>query len=32
MQITLHPIAALPGQADDTVSVSGDTITHNGTA
>jgi len=32
MQITIHPIAGLPGQPDDTVSVSGDTITVNGTA
>lgn len=32
MHITFHLIAGLPGQADDTASVSGDTLTHNGIA
>lgn len=32
MKITLHPCAALPGAPDDAVSVSGETITVNGTA
>lgn len=32
MQIIIHPIANLPGAADDAVTVSGDTITVNGTA
>lgn len=31
MKITIHPQAGLPGNADDYASVSGDTITHNGT-
>ena len=30
MKIQLHPIAALPGQPGDTISVSGDVLTHNG--
>lgn len=32
MQITISPAAALASEGDDTVTVSGDTITHNGTA
>ena len=32
MKITLHPIAGLPGAADDAVSVAGDVLTVNGTA
>ena len=32
MQIIINPVAALPGQPDDTVTVSGDTITVNGEA
>ncbi|ETW14250.1 hypothetical protein ATO8_00035 [Roseivivax marinus] len=30
MKIQLHPMAALPGQPDDAISVSGDVLTHNG--
>lgn len=30
MKIQLHPMAALPGQPTDTISVSGDVLTHNG--
>ncbi|RVV99693.1 hypothetical protein EKE94_03150 [Mesobaculum littorinae] len=32
MHIDLHIIAGLPGQPDDTASVAGDVLTHNGTA
>lgn len=32
MQITLHPVAALPGQPDDAVAVAGETIIVNGIA
>ena len=30
MQITIHPVAGLPGQVDDTVSINADRIAHNG--